>query len=176
MGRPLLQLEPLRGVTDLSGFLEVITDPKKYRAIIKELEDLRKSLNQRIEAVGKITQIERIRGEAARDREQAARELAKARQTIETEAQAWAEEYTNERKKLDDRSKSISARDRKGKDTLDRREKELEAREGSAETMMKEAIAVKEMAEGASEIARRLQEEYDGKLAVINDTLSKVTH
>lgn len=176
MSKPLLQLEPLRGVTDLMGFLGVIQDPKKYRAIVKELEDLRKDLNTRIEVIGKINQIDSIRSQASADRQVATNELAKSRELIRLSREAWEETSEAERKQLDDRAKTITARDRKGKDLLDSREKELTVREKSAESMMADSIKIKEAAESAKGAADSLFEEYDRKLKIINETLQKVTH
>ena len=176
MGKPLLQLEPLRGVTDLMGFLGVIQDPKKYKAIVKELEDKRKELNTLIEVVGKVSQIEKIRAEAFQDRKRAAGQLSQTRAKIKTAESAWENTSTKERKELDDRSKSITDRDRKRTLELNTREQSLKSREVSAEAMMKDAIIVKDTAEAAAGIAAELRLDYEGKLQTIKDTLGKVTH
>lgn len=175
MSRPLLKLEPLAGVKDLAALMEVLADQKKYRAIVDELEGLRKSLNVRIEAVGKVDQIDRLRSEAVQINREAKAALEAALGKIRSEREQFESEQRIACDRVDAAHAELDRELSELTQTLDDRERVVKEREKSAEALMAEGLTIKEEASDAKAAADNLRAEYDRKVTLIEDTMKRVS-
>jgi len=170
----MAKIPALAAITDLTSLLAMLTDPKKYKDAVGQLEKLRNEINDRIELVGKVNQIERLRIEAEKMANEAAATLKTVTEQIEKD-KAYAEKSIQEAQsrsmeKVQAAQKKLQA----DQESVSQREAAVRAQETNLTGQLAQAESDRNAA--ASDKARvdALMSEYKNKVALIEETLGRV--
>jgi len=170
----LSKLGPLSGVSDLTSLLDLLSDPKKYKAALAALTAQIDELNVRIEAVGKVKEIARLRGEA----EQMNRE---ASATLKAVTDRIANDQAHSQKSIQEASAKSAAKIGEEREKLEaaqalvsQREKAVGDREKAVEKVAAEAQTIHDAVSKEKVRVEALMSQYKNKVALIEETLGRV--
>jgi len=161
MGTKVHHIEAFPGIKDLYALIEIINDKKKYSNALEEMESLRKDLNDKIDLIGKVDEIERLRSESVNLKKQAQDLLTsaneKASKSIE-DASSKAEEIVQFAK---DREAKSKEKQKSLEDMESRNMRELKAKEDRLNEQF-EALKKREVdASNLYDKARLLKQTYE---------------
>lgn len=171
MGRPLQKIEALAGVKDLASLLEVLSDPKRYETCLKEMEGLRDQINVRIEAVGHVDQIQRLRAEAQSMHAEARKTLGAALDRIEADRAEWEAVQTSAREAIE--ADAVAAAEAFEARAAELTEQETSARQDLAvlEERDHATTLLLEEAQRDRTAAADLRAEYEARVQRLNDAI-----
>lgn len=171
MGRPLQKIEALAGVKDLASLLEVLSDPKRYAACLKEMEGLRDQINVRIEAVGHVDQIQRLRAEATSMHAEARKALSAALDRIEADRAEWEAVQTSAREAFEaDQTAAAEAFEARDAELT---EQETSARQRADVLEDRDRASTRALQEAHRDrtAAAELRAEYEARVQRLNDAI-----
>jgi hypothetical protein len=132
--------------------VSIVTDPKKYAALMASLKAQVAELNNRIEVVGEVKEIQKIKQETIQDRARAVRQLESANKEAEKVRDELAQARADSGAKMTAREAAVAKREREAKAQVSASEADMVKRERAVEAYNEE-LSLREKAAEAKERA-----------------------
>lgn len=170
----LVTLEPLSGVKDLTSLLELMSDPKKYKAALSAMEKLRNEINVRVKAVGGLDVIERLHLDAETKANKATVMLKKAQEQVAKEKADSAKSIREASAKSAEKIRAAEETIRDTTTSLNQRSQSVHTKEREAAKLLQEAQAEKKSTAADRAYVDSLIREYKKKMSILEETLGRL--
>jgi chromosome segregation ATPase len=169
---PPVQFGP--GLRNFESLVSIVTDPKKYAKMMEALKAQVAALNERIEVVGEVKEIQKIKHETIQDRARAVRDLELANKEAAKVRDEIAQAKLDAGARLTAREAAVAKREQEVEGRVTASEADMSKREKAVEKHNEELALQEQRIEAREAAAREKMEQAIANTERLNAAISEI--